>query len=110
MKYEAPEEASWADMKACLFQRDEPGALRALLGAVHSEPDWMRAQDECLRLLEHPSPAVRRLAVTCLGHIARIHRRINRSEVLAALERASADPAVAGVVDDARDDIAQFVE
>lgn len=108
MRYEEPSDARWSDLATALLRQDEDGALNALLGAVLSEPDWRRSQGECLRLLGHAAPAVRRLAVTCLGHVARIHGQIDRPTVLAALNRMLSDPEVAGLVQDARDDIAQF--
>lgn len=111
VEYEEPIAARWSDVASASLRRDEEAVLRTLLGAVIAEPDWRRAQDECLRLLQHDEPAVRRLAVTCLGHVARIHGQIDRPRVLAALDQAaSSDPGVAGQVADARDDIDHFTQ
>jgi len=111
VKYEEPIDSRWSDVAAALLRRDQDAVLRTLLGAVNAEPDWRRAQDECLRLLAHDDLAVRKLAVTCLGHVARIHRHIDRPRVLSALDHvASSDPAIAGQVEDARDDIEHFTQ
>jgi hypothetical protein len=51
------------------------------------------------------------LVVTCFGHIARIHRVIDRQVVDPVLDRLAADPdpAVSGRVSDARDDFEMYL-
>ncbi|MBF7092964.1 hypothetical protein IUY40_15635 [Flavobacterium sp. ALJ2] len=49
------------------------------------------------------------MAVTCLGHIARIHRVIDKEKVLKAFESRKDDEAINGRIEDAIDDINVFV-
>lgn len=93
-----------------LLSDDSPQSIRtALLALASHGADWRLAQDACLAHLDHPDPDVRGLAATCLGHIGRIHGRLDRHKVLDALRRKSDDPAIAGQVADALDDIDMFV-
>jgi hypothetical protein len=110
MRYEEPQSATWADVDAAVALGDEDAIVDRLVGAVQSEPDWARSQEACLKLLQHPAMAVRSLSITCLGHVARIHRNIDRPKVLDALGRlAEEEPELEGRVDDALSDIKIFV-
>ncbi|MEU0504360.1 HEAT repeat domain-containing protein [Nocardia sp. NPDC005998] len=75
--------------------------------ALH-DPDAGWVTDRALALLESSDYSVRASAATALGHIARIHRSIDSSRVVPALQRLLNDPATAGRADDALDDIAVF--
>ena len=108
MKYEALEPIS-RDEATALFTRGEPEAVtRALLRvALHEpEPDW--ALDRWVRLASHPDTGVRQAVATSLGHLARVHRRIDRQRAWPVLRELAGDARLAGVVEDALDDIATF--
>jgi hypothetical protein len=107
--YEEPGDATRADLESALASGDERETARALVGLVFHDDDCQWCQGKCLELLDHPSPAIRRIAVTCLGHIARIHRRLDVVTVMPALQRMRSDADLAGVVDDAVSDIETFV-
>jgi len=79
----------------------------AMVGIAFFEQDWKWAQDKCLSFLESTNTDVSRLAATCLGHIARIHHKIEK-KVIAALRSRLNDANIAGQVEDALDDIEQF--
>jgi hypothetical protein len=49
------------------------------------ENDWRWAQNICLDYLNNDSPIISGLAATCLGHIARIQRQLDKEKVIAAL-------------------------
>ncbi len=89
---------------------DTERIVRALLGATNHESDWEWVESRCLEYLDSPVQEVRNVAITCLGHLARIHQKINKSRVLAALARHRANPDVAGRIEDAIDDIEIFVK
>jgi hypothetical protein len=109
MRYEAPKPASWADVEAAIAQGDADAVTTQMVGAVETEQSWRRSQDGCLGLLGHPAVEVRGLAVTCLGHVARIHRQVDRKVVLEALKRvAREEPDLRGRVEDALSDIETF--
>jgi hypothetical protein len=50
---------------------------------------------------------IRRLAVTCLGHVARIHGAIG-ADAVAAVRQALQDPELSGIAEDAMGDIESF--
>jgi hypothetical protein len=76
--------------------------------ALHdSDGDWVT--NHALSLLRHSDSNVRVMAATALGHIARIHGRIDVDRVLPALRLLANDPATAGRAEDALDDIDMFV-
>lgn len=81
----------------------------ALVSMSFYEEDWKWAQDRCLYFLDHPDADVRGTAVTCLGHIARIHNKLDREEVVQALKNHLHDEAIAGRIEDALDDIQMFL-
>jgi hypothetical protein len=75
------------------IQRDDPQELlyAVLSAALHAEDqEW--AQDVCLRLAFHPHSNVRGNAILGFGHIARVHRYLDRARVQPIIERALNDP------------------
>ena len=46
---------------------------QALVSIAFYEQDWPWVQEQCLVLLSNKASAIRGLAATCLGHIARMH-------------------------------------
>lgn len=92
--------------------RDEPGELlRVVLSAALEANDAAWAEDVCLRLAGHPHPNVRGNAVLGLGHLARIHGRLDEARALPAIEAAlaDADDLVRGQADAAAGDVEQFL-
>ncbi|MEQ4616655.1 MAG: hypothetical protein ABN482_01245 [Corticimicrobacter sp.] len=73
-------------------------------------PDWRWAQDYCLILLDYNSKDVKGVAATCLGHVARIHRRLDKDRVLNVLREHLSDLDISGQVEDAIDDIEIFLD
>ena len=69
----------------------------ALLSMAFYEADWKWAQGQCLHFLEHSDVNVRAMAVTSLGHIARIHRNLEREIVEKALSKHLNDEKISGI-------------
>jgi hypothetical protein len=91
-----------------IFASNDTSAIAStLVDIAFHDPDWQWVQNTCLGYARHPVPTVRQVAVTCLGHIARIHRRLDLAAVLPVLEELSRDQAV--ITEDALDDIRTFV-
>jgi hypothetical protein len=67
------------------------------------EPKWV--QDLCLRLIDLYDLNVSGLAITCLGHLARIHRDIEKEAVLKKLYDNLENEIIGDRVQDAIDDI-----
>jgi hypothetical protein len=108
--YVEPQPIERAAAEAAFKSPDAAVVCRALVGVAYHDPDWKWVQSRCLELLFHVNPDVRGLAATCLGHVARIHRRLDAAAVKAALAEARKDPLVAGYVDDALDDIKAYIK
>lgn len=94
------------------IDRDDPRelSLAVLSAALHSqEPGW--AQQICLCLSRHANNTVRGNAILGFGHIARIHRTLDRDKVVPALTRALSDPDeyVRGHARDAVDDVKHYL-
>jgi hypothetical protein len=81
----------------------------ALTRVTFNESDWRWVQEKCLHFINSSYPDVRGLAVTCLGHLARIHRKLDLKKVLPLLKNLQNDTEVSGRVEDAFDDIETFV-
>lgn len=81
----------------------------ALIRITYHDPDWRWVQEQCVSFAEFPDVDVRGLAVTCLGHLARIHRRLNLKEVLPMLKSLLNNPDIAPRVADTLDDIKMFM-
>ncbi len=84
--------------------------VHALLGVTYHEPDWEWVQGWCLRFLEFSDPDIRNTAIACLGHLARIHGRIDKTKVMKALRGHLDDLECAGRIEDALDDIEMFAK
>jgi len=91
-----------------LSSGDGRTAGAAILRLALHDPDGDWVTDRALKLLESPDPNLRALTATALGHVARIHRFIDRARVIPALQRLLDSPATAGRAGDALDDINIF--
>ena len=98
-----------ADLERLLESGNEKAIIDALLSAAFYDPDWKWIQTTCLRFLDHPKTDVRWNAATCLGHVARIHRKLDVEIVVPKLMSLKADAAIAPNVEDALDDIRWFL-
>jgi len=88
---------------------DEHARIDALLRLAYHDTDWTWVQDQCLRYLDDPNAGVRGMAALCLGHLARIHRRLDVDRVLPILHGLESDPQIGWRVQDALDDIEVFL-
>ena len=75
--------------------------------ALH-DPDWRWVLEKCLYFLEDEDVELKAVAVTCLGHLARIHRKPELSSLVPLLESIKGDDRLAGVAEDALEDILYF--
>jgi len=97
------------DAERFLQSGNEKAIIDALLSSAYYDTDWRWVQSNCLRLLDDSPLEIRRIAVTCLGHLARVHRTLDADKVLQKLTALKADPSISGWVEDALDDIRTFV-
>ena len=101
MKYRDVFPMDRADLERLLESGNERAIIDALLSAAFYEPDWLWVQGTCLRFLDHPAKWVRWNAATCLGHIARIHQKLDVEVVVPKLQALLTDAEIASNVDDA---------
>ncbi|AGB80453.1 hypothetical protein D781_0052 [Serratia sp. FGI94] len=80
----------------------------ALLYLTFNIDDFNWVQDVDLKMLDHPNEEVCSLAITCLGHIARIYSKIDKEKVIPCLKNKAKDKRFTGRVEDAMDDISMF--
>jgi len=95
--------------EAALASDETEQICQALVSIAFYEQDWQWVQEKCLVLLSSKASAIRGLAATCLGHIARMHGQWDKERVMGALRERMRDPAIAGSIEDALDDIAMFL-
>ena len=88
---------------------NESAIIEGLLSAAYYDPDWRWVQSLCLRFLAHSDNGVRSNAAICLGHIARIHGKLDIETVLPRLTELQGDASIGPWVEDALDDIKFFL-
>jgi len=108
MQYHEPSPIAKATAQQIFESGDINKICDALVAIAFYEEDWLWAQNICLDFLSSDNNALSSLAATCLGHIARIHGKLNRAKVIAALKSHANNAAIAGNIDDALGDIKRF--
>ena len=110
-RYEPIPELTRTEVEAAIARDDPDELLRAVLAAALQAEDGAWAEDVCARLAAHPHPDVRGNAVLGLGHLARVHGRLDRERAMPLLEAAlaDADEHVRGQADAAADDVEHFL-
>jgi hypothetical protein len=108
MQYQETLPISYEEAKEILKSDDSTRINDALVRLTYHNSDWQWVQDQCLQLVNHSDPVVKGLAVSCLGHLARIHKTIDTAKVLPILNSLLNDPEVGGRAEDAIDDIEMF--
>lgn len=65
------------------FDSNNPSRIsNALLRITYHDSDWLWVQSKCLELINYPDRNVKSIAVTCLGHLARIHGTLDIDKVV----------------------------
>jgi hypothetical protein len=108
MKYEELPPISRDELKHALDGRDPDEAARAILRMALHEADFAWAERKCLDALHDSRETVRAAAVIGLGHLARIHRAPIDPGIVEELKKLQAHPKLAGLAEDALDDILMF--
>ena len=108
--FKNPEELNRKELLKKFSSGDSDEICEALISMAFDEEDWQWAQNQCLYFLESPDSGVRGIAATCLGHVARYHRKLDRELVEEALSKHLDDKEIFGQVDEALDDIKFYLE
>lgn len=91
-----------------LAANDLARSTSALLELTYDEPDRDWLENLLLKELdEAPDPQLRSLAVTCMGHVGRLHGEVSR-RIVTKLEKLLGDPSLGGIAEDALGDIRHF--
>jgi hypothetical protein len=111
MKYETIEPIS-KDRAERLLAKDHCETIcRTLVRVAMFEADRPWAQNQCLRFATHKDSFVRGVAATCLGHLARIHGKIDEDEVIPVVRQLlqDKDPLTRAKAEDAISDFSIFL-
>lgn len=108
MRYEQPEPITSDEAEPLLRSEDLDVVCRTLVRLVHSDVDPRWAQARCVDAAASPHLAVRQTAATCIGHLARLHGKVDPAKVMPVLRRLLKDPGTQGAAEDALDDIQAF--
>lgn len=95
-----------------MFDEDKTFCCNLLLKIILDESfqDWKWKQNLCLDIAKSmKDPDICGLAVTCLGHIARIHNKIEKSKVIQELDHLKDKDYIRCRIEDALDDINMFI-
>ena len=94
MEYEEIPKMSRAEIEEAIARDQPPELSLAVVSASLYSDDLEWAQELCLRLARHKDVLVRGSAILGLGHLARLHGRLDRARVepivTAALEDSDA--------------------
>ncbi|MEN5032579.1 hypothetical protein [Pseudomonas sp. Ps21-P2] len=97
-------------LEAMLRSEDMTVATDGLLYLCFNidDPEWI--QIKCIDVIEnHRNDDVRGLAMTCIGHVARMHKVIDKSLVIPVLFEKLKHSTLSGRAQDALDDIDVFI-
>ncbi|MGW6458241.1 hypothetical protein ACWF94_20400, partial [Streptomyces sp. NPDC055078] len=85
-------------------------ATRALLALTYDDPDRKRVEAILLDRLasDEADGQIKALAVTCVGHLGRIHKSVS-TDAVHRLEGLLDDPVLGGLAEDALGDLNHFV-
>jgi hypothetical protein len=111
VEYDAIPSMSRDDIDAAVRRNDPEELLVAVLSAVLSGHDRVWAQSICERLSTHPHFNVRGNAILGFGHLARLHKDLDRAGATRAI-RAGLDDSneyVRGQAHSAADDVEVFL-
>ncbi|PPS26924.1 hypothetical protein BVY11_21160 [Pseudomonas amygdali pv. morsprunorum] len=97
-------------VEKALDSKEIKSVCEALLSIAFYDPDWEWAQRKFLDGLESSNPDIRGLSATCLGHVARIHQKLDKVRVITAFRYHLNDNAISGQIEDALIDIDMFVK
>jgi hypothetical protein len=98
-----------AQMLADLNSGNTEKATDALLSLTLNDPDRVWVERLLLQQLDPGRDVqIRSLALTCLGHLARIHGTISKELVVPRLDELARDPLLGGIAEDALADIRRF--
>ncbi|MDH6231228.1 hypothetical protein M2281_001800 [Mesorhizobium soli] len=108
MKYQPIPELDREYIQERLTSGSEDDVIRAVLSAALHDDDWAWAQSICLSQLDHPSRWVKQASITGLGHVVRLHGKLDLDVVAAKLAAYRESDEMNGSIEDLFGDINIF--
>ncbi|WP_350616358.1 hypothetical protein [Pseudomonas sp. HY7a-MNA-CIBAN-0227] len=99
------------ELEIMLLSNDGDVVIDALLYLCFSinDPKWVQAK--CIEAIQGTgNDDIKGLAITCIGHVARIHSEVDRSLVVPVLSDRLTDNILSGRAQDALDDIDKYIK
>ncbi|MEO0473706.1 MAG: hypothetical protein AAF206_29105 [Bacteroidota bacterium] len=111
MKYQEPPIFDKYESLRLLNSNNESDIIDGLLSVVLNSGAYKLSMEKSLKMASHPSEQVQACAIECLGHIARLHQKIDidtAREILAAGLK-SENQTIVGKAESAIDDVSFFL-
>lgn len=109
MRYAGAKRVERAELVQALASAAPHEVCQALVDAAFFEEDAVWVTDRCLEHAASVDSEIANAAITCLGHVARIHRRID-ARVIPILIAAERDERTKLTARHALDDIGMFAK
>ena len=111
MIYKSPTPISHAAAEKIFAEGNLDTIPSVLSSLALLDPDVQWVEQKCLMFAHHEHWMIREISAVCLGHLARIHQNIDLDRVIPVLIGLTkdSDVYVAGVAEDALDDIELFM-
>ena len=110
MKYEAIEFISKADAETVFVSENPVLISQTLVRLAYHCDDWRWVQSKCLLYSASENENVQNTAILCLGHLARIHHKLDMELIMPVLSRLKKNPKLEGRVEDALSDIDIYIK
>ncbi|ORF43786.1 hypothetical protein [Gilliamella apicola] len=98
------------NIEKILESNDVEKVTDALLYLTFNIDDFDWVQDTILRMISNLEEDISGLAITCVGHLARIYSKIDKDKIIPCLQLKAKDKRFEGRVGDALDDINMFAK
>lgn len=108
MKYQPIPELDREHIQEQLKSGAEGDVISAVLSAALHDNDWAWVQNICLSQLDHPSRWVKQACITGLGHVVRLHGKLDLDVVAAKLAAYRESDELSGSIQDLFGDINIF--
>jgi hypothetical protein len=109
MRYGEPVPLTRADAEKIFASSDSDAICEALVAVALNDPDWRWTQDRCIEFTHSAEWALRAIAATCLGHLARIHGMLDFAAVKPRLVELMKDSRTRGYAESTAGDIKMFM-
>ena len=112
MKYEGAKDFDYERTLELLNSDNEADIINALLSIVLNGSDYDLSIKKSIEFAEYESEWVKGCAIECLGHIARIHNKIDLNSVKDIISNGlkSTSKIIIGKTESAVDDITHFMQ